>query len=642
MQQGGIAAAMKQFAGAFAVFILFMNFASGNSGNPESNKSLRLATGNLSVDAIQHSSIGASPDLNFKGSFPLPEDLKRLKQSGLDAYEDYIAWGMVEPEEGRFDFSHHDKVQRLLKEAGLAYIPYIWCHMPPVWLRNNPRATLMRCNAHGEDCFMLSIFDPRTLDWYKHFYQGLDNHFKDKIRETYACILGPYGEGNYPLPYVDWVVNLGHCHEGYWCGDPYALPAFQKSMKKKYGDIGNLNSAWGVGLKSFEEIAFPPEISGESIPSLDQRPVKDRRRWLDFIHWYHQSLVTFAGRSADLVIEIFGRDRVAVKPGGNAGWMNPLSWGTYCPAFAKMAGERKIPVQSADSRGAYWADKWGSTAYTFYGAEYRTEAAGALDRESFIKRTFSDVSCGSLRLFTYEIDNHLSDAMKYLHLFTGERGMTEIALLAPTTKYFLNGDVMPSVNAGMELRDWIDYDVIDELLIKDGILERGKTNEKITTQTITFNYRIIVAFDCDVVERDIIECILAWVKQGGILVWSSSKPLQDVEGKTNWLMNEKESQCFYEGTAFRGGMKFGKGKIYHTSSGVKQTAKIILRISSEAAPGSRIQGCLDGKEDNIWITELPSRVLLINLGKVKVERNIEWEEKSHKITLEPFDIIELP
>jgi hypothetical protein len=641
MQQGGIAVAMKQIAGIFAAFILLLNAAAGNGGTPEKEDPLRLATGNLSVDAIQHSPIGASPDPNLPAALPSLEDLRKLKQSGLDAYEDYIAWGMVEPEEGRFDFSHHDKVQRLLKEAGLLYIPYIWCHMPPVWLRNNPRATLMRCNAHGEDCFMLSIFDPRTLDWYRRFYQGLDNHFKDKIRETYACILGPYGEGNYPLPYVNWVVNVGHCHEGYWCGDPYALPSFRKAMKEKYGDIVKLNSAWGVVLKSFEDITFPPEIAGESIPPLDQRPVKERCKWLDFILWYHQSLVTFAGKSTDVVIEIFGRDRVSVKPGGNAGWMNPLSWGTYCPAYAKMAGERKIPVQSADSRGAYWADKWCSTAYAFYGTEYRTEAAGALDRESFIKRTFTDISCGSSRLFTYEIDNHINDAVKYLHLFTGERGMTEIALLAPATKYFLNGDVMDSVDSGMRLRDWIDYDVIDEVLIKDGILERGG-NEKATAQKINFNFRILVAFDCDVVERDIIGSILAWVDRGGVLIWASSKPLQDVEGGTKWPINEKEAQCFFEEKTLKGGLKSGKGKIYRTSLDVKETAKIILSIDADAMPVNRIKGCIDGKGDNIWITELPSRLLLINLGKAKAERSIEWEGKNHKVTIAPFEIIELP
>ncbi|MBN1902940.1 beta-galactosidase, partial [Candidatus Sumerlaeota bacterium] len=610
-----------------ATIFLTLSAASGSERIPEKDKPLRLATGNLSVDAIQHSPIGASVDPNFKGSFPQLEDLKRLKQGGLEAYEDYIAWGMIEPEEGRFDFSHHDKMERLLKDAGLSYIPYIWCHVPPVWLRKDSRATLMRCNAHGEECYMLSIFDPRTLEWYKHFYQALHKHFGDRILETYACILGPYGEGNYPLPYVDWVVKLGHCHEGYWCGDSYALPAFRKAMREKYGNIMKLNSAWNAGLKSFEEIIFPPEIAGDSILPLDQRPVKDRRKWLDFIQWYHGALVRFAGESTDMVTEIFGKDRVSVKPGGNAGWMNPLSWGTYCPAFAKMAGERNIPVQSADSRGAYWADKWGGTAYVFYGAEYRTEAAGALDRESFIKRTFSDVSCGSSRLFTYEIDNHISDAMKYLRLFTGERGMTEIALLAPTTKYFLNGDVMPAVNSGMELRDVVDYDVLDELLIKDGILDSGGVSGK----SQIFNYRILVAFDCDVVERDIIERILKWVDRGGVLIWASSMPLQDVEGKTDFPINTKDSECFFEEKVLKGGVKFGNGRIHRIASETKQSAKIILRIASEQSQISSIKGCIDGKKDGVWITEFPSRLLLFNLGKTKVERSIEWNGKSHKV-----------
>ena len=89
--------------------------------------------------------------------------------------------------------------------------------------------TVVLMLEHGEEANYLSIFDPRTIEHYDHFYKALAEHFGDKIDAVYACILGPYGEGNYPLYVPDWV-NMGHCHEGYWCGDAHALKAHRSAM----------------------------------------------------------------------------------------------------------------------------------------------------------------------------------------------------------------------------------------------------------------------------------------------------------------------------------------------------------------------------------------------------------------------------
>src|SRR5437773_12004556 len=98
-------------------------------------------------------------------------------------------------------------------------------HYLPLWLRESKRYTLMKCLEHNQETNYLTIFDPKTIDHYDHFYKNLAAHFGDKIDGVYACILGPYGEGNYPLYVPDWI-NMGHCHEGYWCGDQFAREAF--------------------------------------------------------------------------------------------------------------------------------------------------------------------------------------------------------------------------------------------------------------------------------------------------------------------------------------------------------------------------------------------------------------------------------
>ena len=157
-----------------------------------------ISTGNLSVSFIQASPIGAYPRPGYLEPPPPVETLVKMKEQGLVAYEDYIAWGAIEREPGKWDWTQHDRVREAVKKAGLHYVVYDWVHFPPVWLRESGKATLMRCVEHHQDTNYLSIFDPKTIEYYDRFYKALFRHFGDRIDGVYACILGPYGEGNYP------------------------------------------------------------------------------------------------------------------------------------------------------------------------------------------------------------------------------------------------------------------------------------------------------------------------------------------------------------------------------------------------------------------------------------------------------------
>jgi hypothetical protein len=94
-----------------------------------------LSTGNLSVGFIQGSPIGAFPKPNFLETPPTVDSLVRLRNMGLVADEDYIAWGAVERAPGKWEWGQHDAMEQALHGAGLKYVVYNWAHFPPVWLR---------------------------------------------------------------------------------------------------------------------------------------------------------------------------------------------------------------------------------------------------------------------------------------------------------------------------------------------------------------------------------------------------------------------------------------------------------------------------------------------------------------------------
>lgn len=559
-----------------------------------------ISTGNMSLELIKACPIGVEPKAGVKAPDISAEDARKSREAGLMTNEDYIAWAEVEAEQGKWDFSQHDKICSAFRAGGLHYVVYNWAHFPPMWLRNGTDRTLMRCVEHKQDTYYLSIFDPRTIGYYDHFYKAIHDHFADRIDSIYACILGPYGEGNYPIGFGGFV-EFGHCHEGYWCQDPYAIANLRDAMRVKYGRIGSLNKAWGVELTSFVQVLPPHEIAEGVKPSPEAfRTPQDRRRWLDFITWYHQAMIDFAEKSINVVARYYPLEKIRIKPGGNSEGANPISWGTYCPGYAKMAAKYGIVLQPADFQGAYFGDKWVGTAYQFYGVTMSTEPWQSLEHPQFIRRMFSEASVGAGQLFVYQYWKHADDVRKYIHLYTGKQGNPDLAIYFPTTLYRLGGDAGATVKAGSLMRDITDFDVLDELLIQDGALN-GR-------------YRTLLMFQGDCVEQAILDKIEAWVKRGGTLVVCGGKPVLNVDGEA-WAV------------ASTAGRVVGFASI----PGDEQSASALY----EAFGGSSTR---DGKFDGVWTTRRGAESMLLN----NTDAAVSCEPVAgRKVTIEPHSILSL-
>ncbi len=283
-------------------------------------------------------------------------------------------------------------------------------------------------------------------------------------------------------------------------------------MRDKYGDVSRLNEAWGETYASFDEVGMPKEVVG--IEKYTIAPAlfptgRDRRRWLDFITWYHQAIVDFAEQSYLALAKFYPNEKIRMKPGGTAGGINPIAWGTYSPAYAKMAGKYKgITLQPADCQGAVFRGQVaGDGVRAYYGVRLSTEPASELKKNDFVRRVFDDASCGACQFFTYEFEQHVPEIQKYVHLYTGRPGETRIALLCPTTLYRLGGDLSPTISAAGKLRDLCDFDVLDELLIGDGALDRKR-------------YDVLLIAQADYVDQPILSRIDAFISAGGKVIFA--------------------------------------------------------------------------------------------------------------------------
>jgi hypothetical protein len=589
---------------AAVTYVTFATLAFPASSLAQTNQTFdgspwHISSGNLSVSFIQASPVGAFPRPDVLEPPPSVESQVRLKNLGLVANEDYIAWGAIEREPGHWDWRQHDAVQTNQHKAGLRYVVYDWIHFPPVWLRDqqtNSR-TLMRCLEHGQEANYLSIFDPHTIVWYDHFYKNLHEHFGNSIDDVYACILGPYGEGNYPLMVPDWI-KMGHCHEGYWCGDDYAIQSFQIAMKCAYPQIAKLNSAWGTDYKSFDDVRPPKEISEKFKASPESFPsAQNKRRWLDFITWYHRAIIDFAEQSIRALLKYYPPEKVRAKPGGSAGGVNPIPWGTYCPGYAKMAQPYRIVLQPADCQGAIFADKWMGTAYQFYHVTECTEPAGNLAENAFVRRMFSDAAAGGSQFFSYEYEAHASNLMKYVHLLTGKSGETEIAIYCPTTLYRLGANLQPTIKAASALRDHSDFDVLDELLINDGALTTNR-------------YKVLLLFQADIVDQPILGQFDSFLANGGRIIQIGDAAIQNVEGNP-----------------------WARAQIKHVSALSSEQPSQLTWLADLSPLLGGLRG-VDGKLDGLWSCRRGSQSFVFNTKDKPVQTDLAGKP----ITIAPFSI----
>lgn len=608
-------------------------------GGTPLSPSPRLITGNFSVAWIQHSPIGALPDPAFRGDPVWPVDQwQSYAQSGLSAYEDYVAWGAVETAPDHWDWSRQREVARAQRAAGLGYDPYLWLMNPPAWMKNHqlprddPTApdhyTLLRCLEHGEETATLSIFDPATVQWFERFYRELRKGLGDQIDRTYVALVGPYGEGNYPLPVFDWV-KFGHCHQGYWCADEYARAAFIRCFQGRYQTLSRLNEAWGTAFTQWQALEFPPEIKGSHVLKAEMRTdPKARRRWLDFIGWYHQSMVDFCVQVTRAALKYFPVQKLKLKPGGSSFGINPLEYGTYCPAFARAEACIGLRLQPADCAGHPFGDRWYGTAYRFYGVPLSTEPAGELGDKDFRRRCFMDACNGATEMFTYEWGKHQTDARRWIHLYDGTPSLTDVAVYCPTTWYRLNGDLQPAIREADSLREVTDFEVADELLLANDYLRKTRK-------------RVLLWLQGPIVERQILEKILEWVESGGILVTRQATAPMDVEGRED-LGRQLFPEAPLNGLARS--RRVGRGLAIRPKEPTEAAFRDAVRTAIYHP--ERFEAGRKGSPEipfatNLWTGIFPDRLLFLNLGLAPVDVARVWNGEPIKLRIESGGLAEV-
>lgn len=584
-------------------------------------------TGNLSVDSFMHY-------WGTRKQPPVPQvtpdSIAQLKRISCFAVCDYLSWPLTEKAPGRWDFSLYRDNAAKLNAAGIKYNVFCWLQFPPKWYLDNPDFVPYRCLEHNEAVQQMSLWSPATRRIYHTFYAELAKALGNRIAFIRMAMPSEYGEIGYPVGMTAWLMPQPHVHPGFWCGDPEARKAFRADALKRYNTLAALNAAWGTGFKTRAEIEYPSVAPADVARCRRPEQKAARRRLLDFIDWYQQSWTDFMVWSASEVkrgFPGFGLPQRGKDLRTRHEIIASLGYGAEVPQYGNDEGRHVAAMKraglSAQTPGdiGYFATRRVSSACALYGVPYYTEPPGDVSRDREVQRIWMDASNGAQVYFDYpqNLDGARDLFVRYKPHLTGRRSLTDFGLLLPTTTQFLHTDWgwPPHLSGFAEnVRDRLDYEVLDERMVADGGLRK-------------LGIRVLAAADSEYLEEGTLRALIAWVRQGGLLIFLDAGPIRAIDGSdTVWNalrpktmpVIDAAGEPYLDAKTIRRefGRRIGKGYVVALPGGperIRDQVGVVAELHDNLAsflPGARNGRRIDTAFDGIIATLFTERILYYN------------------------------
>lgn len=333
---------------------------------------------------------------------------KLMREAGFNTVRmGDFAWGIMEPEEGKFDFSLFDEAIDILAREGIKTILCTPTAAPPKWLVN--KYDILQRDRYGraenwgsrrEGCANSSVYREKSViiaeKMAKHFAQNSN--------------------------IIAWQIdNEFGCHASTHCYCENCRKAFGRWLKRKYGTIENLNKSWGtvfwsLQYASFDDIILPVYNScePENAHSWSHNPSLD----LEYRRFASDSWVEYQGLQIEAV------RKYTDKPVTH-NFMGHFSDIDYY----KLAGN--LDFVAWDN---YPDNQWGSSEYEYVSMAH--ENMRGVKNRNFIVMEQQSGPCGwdimgaapepgQLRLWTYQALAHGGEGIVYFRFRALNYGMEQ-------------------------------------------------------------------------------------------------------------------------------------------------------------------------------------------------------------------------
>jgi len=547
---------------------------------------------------------------------------------GVTSIEDYVTWETCEHGgEGQWDWSNWDKRIKLLKDNDLKWVPFIIlgpAYSTPNWFRASDQHVPCRCLEHEIDSKIESRWNPNLPKWIDRFIGEFAKRYgkSGMIESVLLGIQGDYGEAIYSVTGGGWTFSVPgeyHNHEGYWCDDPYALASFRKFVSAKYGAVDTVNKTWGASFPSLEKVDFPGRKDDlkDFKAKLASGDPQVRRRWLDFIDWYRESMTEWADWWISTTRKYFPNTPIYLCTGGDAIPPHGSNFAEQCRVAAKYKAGVRITNEASNYASNFVITRWVASAGKHYGAFYGFEPAGAEDEVGIVARIYNATASGANQLHDYtpnvvSSETRIESQRDHIqYLFHVPEPVVPVALWYPNVSMTLHwGGYFEKAKI---FRDYTDYDYIDESMLHTNALA---------------DHKILVIVHGNVMETADAAKIAEWIKDGGRAIVMDVPKFESVEGT-----GEPEQTLFGDTPQ---GRTLGKGEITR----VKDWDALVVQLKNDLTDLNL--PVYDLVRDGIYGAQIgEKRFLFLNTGSGATNIDLECSGKTTHPQIEAGTITEV-
>lgn len=540
------------------------------------------------------------------------------KSLGVTSFESYVTWESCEGKsEGQWDWSRWDKEVKILQDNGLKWVPFLIlgpAYSTPGWFRASKDHVPCQCLEHDTDSKVESRWNPNLPKRIDKFLSEFAKRYGKTgvIESVLLGIQGDYGEAIYSVTGGGWTFNVPgeyHNHAGYWCGDKYALASFRSAISAKYGSVDAVNKAWGTAFGSLDSVEFPGRK--DDLKTFEAKvPEGDplvRRRWLDFIDWYRDEMTSWSDWWMGTTRKHFPKAPIYLCTGGDAEPHHGSNFAEQCRVAARHDAGVRITNEASSYADNFVITRWVASAGKHYNTYYGFEPAGAENEVGIVARIYNATASGANQLHDYSPNVVSSESrldaqrnnLKWL--FHVPNPIVPVALWYPNVDLALKwGGYFQHARA---LRDYVDYDYVDEGMLRTGALG---------------SHKILVIMHGAVMEKSDAQLIAEWIKTGGRVIVAGVPKFESVEATS-----EPEDMLFADSPD---GRTIGKGEIVRVKTDEELAEKL------EKAMRDLKLAIFDLQKDGIFGTQIePNKFLFLNTGSGSAKVHIECGGK----TMEP-------
>jgi len=213
-----------------------------------------------------------------------PEDAAAMRELGISVVRvGEFAWSRIEPRRGEFHWAWLDRALETLSAAGLRVILGTPTACPPKWLVDD-MLDILPADRHGR---------PRRFGSRRHYCFSSDR-YRHEARRIVSAMAERYGDHS---AVMGWQTdNEFGCHDTVLSYSTAAVQGFRTWLAQRYGDIENLNTAWGTVFWSQEYTSFE-QIDPPSAAVTEANPAHR----LDFQRYSSDQVVSFNREQTEIL-----------------------------------------------------------------------------------------------------------------------------------------------------------------------------------------------------------------------------------------------------------------------------------------------------------------------------------------------------